>query len=215
MNLLDLLWPPYCQWCSSFIAERTVLCDQCCTLIKPVVALDIDFVTAYALRVHAVSTYDFPLKQLILAKQYSNRLAAQQLGHLMVKYVPFADIKPDYIVPVPQHWTRSLWRGYNQTAVMAHAIYLETGIPVAPIAKRVRRTHFQRSLNSQQRAENVKKAFKCVVSEHKRFQYAGSHLIIVDDLCTTGSTLKSLAQALLVLKPARISVVVACRVIDS
>lgn len=98
----------------------------------------------------------------------------------------------DSIVPVPIHAARQRSRGYNQAELVAAELSKLTGIPLyADLVHRVKNTVPQKELNSQQRQNNLKKAFNIssdVVKLNKT--------ILVDDIYTTGSTLDAVAREL-------------------
>ena len=114
-------------------------------------------------------------------------------------------------VPIPLHWTRFAWRGYNQADEIAQVLAQKRGKPVVHLLQRIQRTRYQAELESPQRKENVKKAFTLRVADKNLYQ--DKHIILVDDLMTTGATLQAAAKELFKLKPASITAVVVCRVI--
>lgn len=100
--------------------------------------------------------------------------------------------RADALVPVPIHETRKRERGYNQAEVLAGEIGKRMGIPVAAnLLKRVKKTLPQKLLDSQERQNNLKKAFKIEKNDVKL-----KRVIIVDDIYTTGSTIDACAAEL-------------------
>lgn len=160
--------------------------------------------------IHAIADYREPLRPLILAKGWSDIIAANQLGQLMWQHTNFKNIAANYLIPVPLHWTRFAWRGYNQAEEMATVLGAKRNIPVVNLVKRVKKTRFQSTLSAEDRKHNVAEAFTLVDCDEDL--YRDKHLILVDDLYTTGATLRETAKALIPLKPASISAVVPCRV---
>lgn len=210
-GLRYVISPPFCAYCKVFLSKETPLCAACLGLIKPVVSTAIPVTKKYSITVFAIANYNYPLKSLILAKSYSNIVASVQLGTLMwdmtaVQYLAF-----DYIVPIPLHWTRLSWRGYNQAHEISQVLAQKSGKPILNIVCRTKRTPFQSSMPVAQRPGNVHKAF--FIDEQYRGMIEGKHILLVDDLLTTGSTLKAAARELIRYKPARISAIVACRVV--
>lgn len=203
--------PPFCVYCKTFISKRVPLCQDCLLMVQPIVSAVVPLTSKYSMKVLAISNYQDPLKGLILAKSYSNIVASRQLGELMweMSYVQHAQF--DCIVPVPLHWTRYARRGFNQAEEMGKVIAEKSGKPVVNILKRVKRTKFQAACSAVQRVGNLKEAFELNVSDATAYQ--GKHLLLIDDLMTTGSTLKVAASELILLKPASITVLVACRVV--
>ena len=199
-----MLFPAFCVYCRDFIPGRSTFCSKCFKMILPVPSTQFCF-NGYTIHISAVSAYKEPLKSLVLAKKYSNILAAKQLGKLVREVITK---EFDYLVPIPLHWLRFARRGFNQTEVMAYAIAEDK---VALLLKRKKRTAFQSTLSSDQRRENVKYAF--VLDDIDVNKYKNKNLMLVDDLFTTGSTVKAAIEALMKLEPASINVAVACRVV--
>lgn len=97
------------------------------------------------------------------------------------------------IVPVPMHRFKQARRGYNQAVEIAKGIGRATGIPVEELLESPRRHGTQTALGRQQRLANAAGKFR--VKDPKRID--GRHLLLVDDVCTTGATLISAATELL------------------
>ena len=99
----------------------------------------------------------------------------------------------DLIVPVPMHFLKQARRGYNQTHHIANGISKAAGIPVSTALKASRSHKTQTSMTLQQRLDNTSGIFS--------LPYPGSldnkGILLVDDVCTTGSTLISAASAIL------------------
>jgi ComF family protein len=161
--------------------------------------------------VFAISDYKDPLKKLILAKSWSDSLASYQMGQLLWEMVPLHNLDCDVIVPIPLHWTRYARRGFNQAHEIARVISKKKNIPIQHVIKRHKRTVYQSAVSSHARIDNVKDAF--VLNDAYVKEYEGKHILLVDDLMTTGATLRAAAKVLLKLKPRKITVAVVCRVI--
>ncbi len=210
-SCLDLHAPPLCAYCKIFLQERVIFCDRCLVLIKPITSSSLEINTTYTMKVFAASDYKDPIKSLILAKSSSNIVASKHLGNLIWDLTHVASLDFDYIIPVPLHWTRFAKRGFNQAEEMAKVLAEKSGKPMALVLQRAKRTPFQSKVLVQERIGNVADAFALKTLD--RGLYAGKHLLIVDDLSTTGSTLKFAARELARLKPASITAVVAARVV--
>jgi len=115
-------------------------------------------------------------------------------------------------VPIPLHFTRFASRGFNQAQEIARVLSQKSDKNIAPILKRTKITKRQSKLTQEGRSENVKHAFSLRASDTIS-QYTGKHLLLVDDLMTTGSTLTAAAKKLRELQPRAITAVVACRVV--
>jgi ComF family protein len=203
--------PSFCAYCKQFLNPSALLCAECLDVIKPVVSYTIDITPTKSMKILAISDYQEPLRSLIIAKTWSDYLASHQLGELMWKHTYIRHTPVDFFIPIPLHTTRYLYRGFNQAHEMATVLAHHSGKPVTNILTRTKRTVFQSTLTHTQRHENVKNVFQLTVANPA--DYHNKHLVLVDDLATTGATLKTAAKELLKLKPASITAVVACRVI--
>lgn len=203
--------PYQCGSCRALLARDAILCASCFDAIKPVVSTMLKITDRYEIKVFAVSEYKDPLRSLVLAKSHANQLASRQLGALMWHLTDIKNVPFDYIIPIPLHWTRYANRGFNQSEEMAHQLNKLSGKPIAHPLSRVKKTQFQSMLSFEKRPENLKQAF-----QHTRFDatvYQDKVLLLVDDVMTSGATLKEAVAQLRKLKPAGIIAVVACRVV--
>ena len=144
--------------------------------------------------------------QLVYRLKYNNRPdIGEDMGHVMACQLQttdfFSDI--DILLPVPLANKRLRQRGYNQSEQLAIGISDITHLPI--VSKVLRRKHFQQSqttLNRWQRQENVTDTFQ--LKEEHLLQ--GKHVLLIDDICTTGATLIACANVLKDIEDIRISV---------
>lgn len=122
----------------------------------------------------------------------AGRYFAGMLADEMIASGFYSDI--DAVVPVPLHWTRRWSRGYNQAEVIGKVIASALGVPLrTDIMKRLRRTKTQTRLSIEGKTANVHGAF----GVRKGSDLKGlSHILLVDDVFTTGATLHSCLLAL-------------------
>jgi len=206
-----IVYPPFCAQCRKFLKKRDVFCAECRLQIHPIASYPLHVTKKWTVPVLAVSDYTDPLKKMILSKGWSDRNSSNQLGQIIWEQTHVCNLEFDYVVPVPLHWRRYAWRGYNQAEEIAHVIAHKSGKKVVNILKRVKHTKFQCSCTGEGRAHNVLNSIQLSVSDKNR--YAGKRFIIVDDLMTTGATLNVAVREIIKLKPASICAVVACRVL--
>lgn len=147
-------------------------------------------------------------------KYHGNIKAGEHFGAMLGKKLAvsllWSDI--DMIIPVPLHWTRQWKRGYNQAEVIARAAAEALGVPVrTDILMRKRRTKTQIKLDINEKAKNVAGAFAVTEDARAIFRNGGMvrHIVLLDDVFTTGSTLGACFTALRTVFPpsVRISVV--------
>lgn len=119
------------------------------------------------------------------------------LARLMADYWLANPMPVDALVSVPLHPARQRERGYNQTELLARALGDMIDLPVAKIGlRRVRHTLPQMSLDAADRRENVQGAFVCRPQEEGGGELSNRRILIIDDVCTTGSTLEACSLAL-------------------
>ena len=206
-----MLVPSFCVSCKEWLSDNTIFCSSCKALIQPVVSTMVEITPTKVMSVFAVGAYQEPLKSLILAKSRSDYLASKQSGQLLWELTPMRTCSFDYIVPIPLHWRRYAYRGYNQATVMAQELSKRSKKPMVELLSRTKNTVFQSSLPIDERSGNVKDIF--VAKNVDVHPYYGKHIILVDDLMTTGATLRAAAKSILALRPAAVSAVVLCRTI--
>lgn len=146
---------------------------------------DLDILTA-------AGTYgeSFLLRQAIRRFKYRNvRALRDELGELLRRSALLLPSFDAVLCPVPLHWTRRFERGWNQAEVLAQAVSRDAGWPVAPILQRVRPTGAQAHRSHHERRSALHHAF--IVT-----QTPPDIVVLVDDVCTTGSTLDACAAAL-------------------
>ena len=117
---------------------------------------------------------------------------------------------PDLLVPVPLHPRRERERGFNQAALIARRLGRAWGCEVRPdVLARVVATESQTALDSAARLANVRGAFRLRRPE----RVAGRHVILVDDVLTTGATVSACVRALEAGGPRIVGVVAVARVV--
>lgn len=135
--------------------------------------------------------YTFPIDAAIKALKFRRRLfyAPALSGFLCVaaKQLP-ADI--DAVLPVPLHWRRRWFRGFNQAVEIGRPVANMLSVPLLTAVRRARATPFQSGLSARERARNLRSAFVVRgLLQHR-------HVLIVDDVITTGTTIARVAKAL-------------------
>ena len=132
----------------------------------------------------------------------TGRHFAGMLGRFLAEAPHFRDV--DAVIPVPLHWMRRWRRGYNQAGILAREIATALGVPcLSGVLRRIRRTRTQTRLSVGDKAENVRTAFRL----GRTLPEGISHVLLVDDVFTTGATLNACYRVLRNAYPAiRISI---------
>ncbi|MFI5381072.1 MAG: ComF family protein [Tepidisphaerales bacterium] len=226
-SLSEAVYPSRCEVCSESLSDAGWLCGECagqlgkladhpsCPRCAAPLAMDgapCPFCQGkglYPLRLVArLAIYEEPLRQLIHSMKYESRWPlAELLAERLCEQSSLMGLMShvDLVVPVPLHIRRRLSRGYNQSDVIAGIIGRRFRKPVARVISRLRATPTQTRIFAQaDRQANVKHAFG-LLNEKK---VAGKHILLVDDVMTTGATLCETARCMLFARPASISAAV-------
>lgn len=187
-EIAQLLFPPMCIHC-----ERvgTFLCPICYKeAITPAPRqprTDIEGVEG----VIAAAIHDGAVRSAVHALKYEGvREAALPLGELMAEALRLQQWTFDLIIPIPLHFARLAERGYNQANLLAEALAPHMNCPVrADALIRTKATSSQVTLGAKERQENLADAFSANPPLPQR-------VLLIDDVCTTGSTLGAAAVAL-------------------
>ena len=205
-ELLDYIFVEYCRICQALIVKESspahTVCAKCFEpLQKQEAQIDYCQVSGFqAIQVAHAAMYDDHMKTLIYRLKYhQDRLIAQDLGLLLLKaYAAIsrsaADGAKPVLVPIPLSYFRKIRRGFNQSELLAKYIERQTNVQVAnKMLVRPKHTRPQHQLNKQERASNLRAAFKC---SDLRMLEKGTRIILVDDIHTSGSTLAEAAVTL-------------------
>jgi ComF family protein len=136
------------------------------------------------------------------AKFHGNARANTLLNILVVKYLEKHVGKFDLIIPIPLSRARMRARGYNQVLEIINSGAEKLHIPIeTTVLVRERDTCPQSELSRSERLTNLHDAFNVVHGE----KIKGAHILLIDDVSTTGTTLKTAKAMLLPFKPASIT----------
>ena len=193
-DLIHTLFPSYCLGCRRAIPPKTKLCLHCLSELP-------------ATHFHLSNSNSLVqlLQQLIHQLKYMNKeqlgsLFGTQLGQKLIDS-PFSSC--DLVVPIPIHKRRQRQRGYNQVSQFGQQLARQLQIDCVPHnLVRHKATKTLVRLNAHQRAAQIKNAFSVVDTS----VFAGKHLLLVDDVVTTGTTLSEAANCLLQIEDVQVSV---------
>ena len=213
---IDLILPPQCPCCDQHLLENGAICPACwsgldliCEPRCDVSGLPFSYDPGGGARSPAVladppeydrarfaARFDGVARELVHLLKYRDRLeVSRPLGVLMAHAGTDLLREADFVVPVPLYPMRLWRRRFNQSALLANSVADRTGISVRHnILRRVRPTRPQVGLTANQRRHNVSGAFS--IADAVRQDVAGRHIVLIDDVITTGATVNACAQAL-------------------
>ena len=180
--------------------DAAVQCDDCLRVARP-----------WA-RGRAAMTYGGNARSLVLKLKHGDRLdLARPLGDWMARAAAPILVPGMVVAPIPLHWFRLLRRRANQSALLAAQVARVAGLSHVPdLLQRVRATASQDGKGREARFRNIADAIR---PHPRRIAGAvGRHVLLVDDVMTSGATLAAAADALKAAGVAEVSVLVAARV---
>ncbi|MGJ8676482.1 MAG: ComF family protein [Akkermansiaceae bacterium] len=221
LKLLDFIYPSTCHLCGAGLQGTRYLCTACCESFTPVEAplcaqcgecfdgqIDDTFIcpnchqlsfafsfarAAYQGKAHALElVHDYKyLRQIHLSRE---------IGHLCAsalddpRFSPY--LKNGILIPVPLHWRRYKKRHFNQSHEIALCVARsKPSLKVLSALKRNRHTETQTTFSRAKRLRNLKDAFTLKKRYHETIQ--DQHVILVDDVFTTGATANECSKTLI------------------
>lgn len=182
-NKIAFIVPPVCPHCGTPFPGQGSICEQC--RHNPLQFID---------GIRSASYFeDNPIRPAIHFLKYRNHKAVVAvLAKILAQAYQRYGLVADVIVPVPLHPARLRERGYNQSELLAQILSQKLGLLLnVKSLQRTRQTKSQMTLGSHERHHNVAGAFSCADTD-----VAGQKVLLIDDVCTTGSTLDSCAETL-------------------
>ncbi len=226
--IIDYALPPRCPGCGAVTPDDFQFCDQCWSAIDylgdpscarcgipvategQICAPCLDVPPRHD-GVRAVMAYGAVARRVVLRLKYNRRIGnAQTMAVLMARRIAVEENL--VLIPVPLHRWRIWQRGYNQAALIARHLSVFTGAPLLIDGLlRVRATRSLAGLGKSARAKEVRAAFR-VNARHKR-DIKGAHILLVDDVYTSGATSNACARALKASGARRVEIICWARVI--
>jgi ComF family protein len=206
-DFFSLFLPRLCLACRAHLVRgEKVLCTECLLsmtrtdfhLRRDNALEQVFWGRCFVERAAAFSVYNrgSRIRKLIHALKYRGRKeAGRMLGDMYGKTLAESGFMDgiDLIIPVPLHPARQRQRGYNQCDYIAYGLCEATGVPVRKnIIKRINLSVSQTRHGRYERWENVRDMFYVC----DRFAVTGKHVLVVDDVITTGSTIEACVNAL-------------------
>jgi ComF family protein len=215
-HVVDYALPPRCPACGTIVPEPDLFCLECWRslvfLAEPCCercglpfayegAADAQCGRCLADpppfdRLRAAVAYGDTARKVALKLKYSGRPGiAETLAHFMRRQLPACTSDDALLVPVPLHRWRIWKRGYNQAALIASALARRSGLECASdVLRRTRATPPLKGLGRRERALAVRGVFAVEKADRPRLK--GRHVILVDDVYTSGATAGACARTL-------------------
>jgi ComF family protein len=230
LALLNLVFPDECRVCGEALREfgRVPVCSRCLTDTQPFVAeyfcvsCKTPFVNQAPLdehgqcslcrlglkgfdAVYTYGSYEGTLQWLIHLFKYDKmEPLARTFGPMLARALP-RETSFDVIVPMPLHWWKRWQRGFNQAELLANEAGRRWNVPVRNAVRRRKNTSAQAGLTNAKRRQNVSGAFVA------KGRLDGKHVLLVDDVMTTGATASACARALKRAGAARVTLLTLAR----
>ena len=205
--LMSFLFPRTCHLCGLPLGEsESFVCASCISRLPRTLyhrrkdnAMEQRFIGLFPFERatgHFFYSRGSDLARLIADLKYRwfpgiGRCLGMLVGRELLTTGFFSDI--DMLVPVPMHFMKKAVRGYNQVEEICRGLEAATGVKMCKALKAVRRHRTQTALTLEQRRSNTADLFELTAKGCVH----GKHILLCDDVCTTGSTLASAAEAVL------------------
>lgn len=201
LYLFNSILPKHCISCRQLLVANATnqLCINCFSKLDQLTETDKAEIERIATDIGAENIYTSYryqgiLRKLILGFKFQDAIEyRKQLTQLLPKLKPTEHqnlTEPQLVVPVPMHPLKRIERKYNQAEELALLFAKQTNIVYKPFALKRETYQKQTDKNKQQRATNLSKSISCTE------QLNGAHVYLVDDILTTGATLKACIKAL-------------------
>jgi len=210
-HLLSNLFPSRCVFCQQTVGSGLEVCpdcyralphnETCCARCALPLAEDINGAVLCGRCIKKTPAFDYaysPFRYedeiitLVHQLKFSEKISfSRSIGEMLLKIFSGTGETPDCLLPVPLHPSRMRQRGFNQSIEISRALARKLAIPIehGAIVRR-RSTVAQTGLSAKQRLKNIRGAFSVVGSLNYR------HVLIIDDVMTTGATVNELAKLL-------------------
>jgi ComF family protein len=215
--LKSVFFPHTCAACgTNQLSDSSGICSSCLWELPltghasiPANEVEKIFYGRLSLRHAGATTYFTPgssVQEILHQLKYSYRKElGLQLGEWMGYQLKASGwiSEIDYLLPMPLHRKRKAERGYNQAALLAEGIQIQTGIPMqTEYLERITATRSQTRQHRSERWQNMREVFR--VSQPPALQ--NKHVLLIDDVITTGATLEAMGEKILGVPGTRLSI---------
>jgi ComF family protein len=206
VSFIDFLAPPSCVFCGTLseAGERSI-CGACFEDLPWNVPAILPVPGIFECSI-AMLHYSYPVDVAIKALKFKRKLFyAPAFSEVLCSAENLLPDGIDAVLPVPLHWRRKAYRGFNQATEIAKPLASLLGLPLLRGFHRSKATPFQSGLAARDRTRNLQRAFRATRT------ITHSHVLIVDDVLTTGATVRAVAKTLLASGVSEVSVLTVAR----
>ncbi len=213
---LNVLLPPRCLACDVIVRSNGTLCAACWQGLQftpdTLATGESQDLPMFHFTCSALAYNDASRQLILRLKHGRGERLAPRLGEWL--WQAGRDLWPrvDGLLPIPLHWQRLALRRYNQAALIAQEVSLRADVPIVHgVLHRSKATLMQKHMHRAARQANMAAAFAVNPLAAKAWQ--GKHVVLIDDVWTTGATLTIAAQTLLDTGIGAVSVATVARVL--
>jgi ComF family protein len=212
----EFVYPHDCLICHDYLDNQTGLCYSCMPKLQYInqnycyqcgypfeISVGTTLLCAKCLQnpplfnqARSVFLYDSSIKDLILQLKYADaHYVVPFLAQQIATYIKIHAMQPDYIIPVPSHYWRIWQRKYNQSALLASAVSDLCQIPCLMQGLKRIKWNTQKGATRLMRERNLKNSFICL--EKIKPIIHNKKILLIDDVMTSGATIRACSKALL------------------
>jgi len=207
-SALDFIYPPLCVACGEFDSEHDIICQKCQSAIDTYDSaicvgclglMDSNYNCGNCKKQYpplfVLGDYSTSLREVVIQYKFKGITSPSTIFTQLI-YDTFSDeinkLSPTALVPIPLHPSREAIRGYNQSTLLAVALAKLTDLPVkSKILVRKGKRKPQARLDLKHRADNIKGVFSCPSPSKVK-----EIIILVDDVVTSGATIREATETL-------------------
>lgn len=181
--ILRLFYPERCPYCGEILADRLTECETCRSQL-PQEPRVVQLPSGHACV--APFAYDGSVRRAILDYKFrGNSFNAESFAAALARAIEQTEWQPDVLTCIPLSQKSQRARGFNQSELAARKTAALLHKPYADLLVKCRNNLVQHELNAEQRRQNVVGVYRASQPQ----QLVGKKVLLIDDICTTGSTL--------------------------
>lgn len=190
-RILSLIFPDRCPYCREVLKYRQTVCEKCRKTFPSDAAVRTLFSDVCCI---APFFYEGTMRRAILDYKFKGaRSNAENFSEEIALIVKNAGFSLDVVTYVPASFSSRWRRGFDQSDLVARKTAGKLGVPFLPLLKKTGKNKVQHELDHIERRNNVIGVYTDVMPEETK----GRNILLIDDICTTGSTLSECSRMLI------------------